>query len=265
MIPFEEQNAKTYKLILRIENILREFITRSLKEEFDSRWQREIPGDCKKRIKEASGYEASQHFQFRKMGPLYYLTLGDMEVLLKQKVGGKAREGLGGSPSLDNDTLMPKVREALPVRNALAHSRDVTGLGQKSVTNLYDHIVNALGEDTVRELLANPDIGISQEDAAEGLLQWLCENREALSAEADLPDQDSVYEKASEQYWWGQAEYGGFENETIDEVVDLLEKYRNLPKGIGTITEKQHFISDSELLKKLNRAVKELEEFKHDK
>lgn len=263
MILFEKRNVGAYKLLLRVENILREFIARSLKEEFDSRWQREIPGDCKKRIKESSGYEASQHFQFRKMGPLYYLTLGDLVVILEQKVGEKAREGLGGSLNLQNDAFIPKIQDALPVRNALAHSRDVTELGLKAVTNLYDHIENALGEDTVRELLANPDIGISPEDAAKGLIQWLCENRDALSAETDLPDQDSLYEKASEQYWWGQSEYGGFENETIDDVIDLLDKYRSIPKGMGTIRSKRKIIVTDGLVTKLNKAIDALKEYKN--
>ena len=38
MLPFEENNIEDYKLVLRIENILWELITGSLKEELGKTW-----------------------------------------------------------------------------------------------------------------------------------------------------------------------------------------------------------------------------------
>ena len=51
MIPFENDNQKAYLLLLRIEIVLRECLSRSFQSKFGQRWQKQLPGDLLTKIK----------------------------------------------------------------------------------------------------------------------------------------------------------------------------------------------------------------------
>jgi len=93
MNPWEEENLRAYKLLLRIEVVLRECLRISLQSEFGVQWQKKIPGEVLKKVKEAQSEENQPQFNFRRLGPLYYLSLGELLPILQQKPG---RPGVTG-------------------------------------------------------------------------------------------------------------------------------------------------------------------------
>ena len=87
MIPFENDNLRAYTLLLRIEIVLRECLKASLEAEFGVNWRNRLPGELLKKIKESQAEENRPQFDFVRLGPLYYLTFGEILTLLQQKSG----------------------------------------------------------------------------------------------------------------------------------------------------------------------------------
>jgi len=96
MIHFENDNLRAYKLLLRIEVVLRECLRTSFESEFGVHWRKRLPGELLKKIKQSQSEESRPQFNFVNLGPLYYLTFGELLTLLNQKSGRSISERLGG-------------------------------------------------------------------------------------------------------------------------------------------------------------------------
>ena len=65
---------------------MREMIRIAFEAEFGGRWRQRIPGALLAKIrKDESDEEKRKQFDFRRLGPLYYLTFGELTSLLRQK------------------------------------------------------------------------------------------------------------------------------------------------------------------------------------
>src|SRR5262245_33326198 len=111
-VPFEALNLEAYQLLLRIEVLLRELIRTALQSEHGTSWHKRLLGDQLTRIRAMERDESSRpQFDFLRLGPLYYLTLGELLPILQQPVGRKVTEQLGGERFLEQLTNL------LPARN----------------------------------------------------------------------------------------------------------------------------------------------------
>ena len=156
MLPFESVNVHAYTLMLRLEVALRELIRSHMESTLGLRWRRRLPGILLAKIREAErDEEVQRHLSFAKLGPLYYLTLGELtEILFRAETRG-LQERLGGT------TFLEQLRNLLPVRNAVSHGRPVSPVGFACVKALYDQLIAAVGgADTFNELVAAPDVGL---------------------------------------------------------------------------------------------------------
>jgi hypothetical protein len=96
MISFENENLEAYRLLLRIEIALRECLRISMESEFGAHWQKNLPGELLKKVKESQAKENRPQFNFIRLGPLYYLTFGELLTLLHQKAGNPVAKKFGG-------------------------------------------------------------------------------------------------------------------------------------------------------------------------
>jgi len=119
MIPFEAENLRAYSLLLRIEIALRELLRSSYESEFGSQWRKRLPGDLLKKINGSQTEENRPQFNFIRLGPLYYLSFGELLPLLQQKSGQAAAKKLGG------DCILKQLENLFVPRNAVCHSRPV--------------------------------------------------------------------------------------------------------------------------------------------
>jgi hypothetical protein len=138
MIPFENDNLRAYTLLLRIEIVLRESLRTSWESEFGVHWRKRLPGELLKKIKESQTEESRPQFNFVRLGPLYYLTFGDLLTLLRQKPSGAVVKKLGG------DCILKQLQNIFAPRNAVCHSRPVSSVGLKTIETLYAGIERAL-------------------------------------------------------------------------------------------------------------------------
>jgi len=167
MIPFENDNLKAYSLLLRIEIVLRELLRDSYELEFGKQWRKRLPEAILKKIKESQAEENRPQFGYVRLGPLYYLSFGELMTLLQQKASRAVAERLGGS------CVLKQLENIFVPRNAVCHSRPVSSVGLKTIETLYAEIEAALTTDGLRQIVSNPDAGISQKEASKLLLSAL--------------------------------------------------------------------------------------------
>ena len=79
-------NVVAYKAIFQIENGLREFVIREMKEKFGDQWaKRNIPGDIRASMKAGKTYEAGIPWLSRAIyHPLYYADFPDLRKIVVQ-------------------------------------------------------------------------------------------------------------------------------------------------------------------------------------
>src|SRR3990170_4737287 len=163
MIPFENDNLRAYTLLLRIEIVLRECLRKALEAEHGVQWQKKLQGELLKKIRKSQTDEYKPQFDFIRLGPLYYLTFGELLTQLQQSPCRSVSEKLGG------DCFLKQLENVFTPRNAVCHSRPVSSVGLKTIETLYAQMETALTADTLARLIAKPDTGLAQFEAANGL------------------------------------------------------------------------------------------------
>jgi len=112
------------------------------------------------------------------------------------------------------------------------------------------------------QLIANPDIGLRQEEAARDLIislqQSLC-GLPQLQAALEIP---KAYESAVAQYWWADDSLAGFNRSRVVTAFDLILGYKSLPKGIGSAQFRQRFREQHNLDHQIEEAITELKRVK---
>jgi len=179
-VPFERENVEAYALLLRIEIVLRECLRVSLESEYGAYWQKRLPGELLRKIKQSQAEESRPQFNFVRLGPLYYLTFGELFILLQQRSGRSVAEKLGG------DCFLKQLENIFAPRNALCHSRPVSSssVGLKAIETLYAEMETALTPERFARLMGKPDTGLAQDEAIKAFVPAL---RRVLRDLPDLP------------------------------------------------------------------------------
>lgn len=252
MIPFESDNLKAYALLLRIEIALRELLRLSLESEFGAQWRKRLPGELLKKIKESQTEENRPQFGYVRLGPLYYLTFGELLTLLQQKSGRPVAEKLGG------DCVLKQLENIFVPRNAVCHSRPVSAVGLKAIETLYAEMETALTADGLARLIAKPDTGLAQDQAASELiasLQAVVEKLHSLPPSFVIPE---VYRTATAQFWWAEDTLAGFNRSVVEASFDCIKEYNALPAGVGCAGTRQRYCEQHQMKQVVQNAIAEL-------
>jgi hypothetical protein len=134
VISFEEANLKACQLLLRIEVALRESLRMSLTKQFGPKWRTRLPGDLLTKIREAQKEEKKPQFGYVCLGPLYYLTLGELVPILRQQAGKSTAASFGGN------SFIEQVENILGPRNAICHAQEIPLAGLKAIEALYQQM-----------------------------------------------------------------------------------------------------------------------------
>jgi hypothetical protein len=256
MIPFEDENLKAYKLLLRIEIALREMLRVSLEAEFGTQWRKQLPGDLLKKIRESQKEENRPQFGYICLGPLYYLTFGELLIILRQKAGRSVTDRLGG------ECILKQLENIFVPRNAVCHSRPVSAVGLQTIETLYAEMETALTADGLARLIAKPDAGLAQDQAANGMILAL---KDVLFELPNLPPSfaiPDIFQTAMAQFWWADDSLAGFNRSVIETAVAIVREYNALPAGVGCAGTRQRFSEQREIKKAVQRAASELENVK---
>jgi hypothetical protein len=252
MIPFENDNLKAYALLLRIEIALRELLKISLESEFGVKWRNRLPGDLLKKIKESQSEESRPHFGYVRLGPLYYLTFGELLTLLQQKSVRSVADKLGG------DCVLKQLENIFVPRNAVCHSRPVSSVGLKTIETLYAEMETALTVDGLARLTAKPDAGLAQDQAASALvasLKVVAEKLHSLPPSFVIPE---VYKTATAQFWWAEDTLAGFNRSLVEASFDCIKEYNALPTGVGCAGARQRYCDQHQMKQGVQNAIAEL-------
>lgn len=252
MIPFENDNLKAYSLLLRIEIALRELLKISLESEFGVKWRNRLPGELLKKIKDSQTEDSRPQFGYVRLGPLYYLTFGELLILLNQKSGRPVAEKLGG------DCVLKQLENIFVPRNAVCHSRPVSSVGLKTIETLYAEMESALTADGLARLIEKPDAGLAQDQAARELiasLQAVVEKLPSLPPSFVIPE---VYRTATTQFWWAEDTLAGFNRSVVEASFDCIKEYNALPAGVGCAGTRHRYCEQHRMKQGLENAIAEL-------
>ncbi len=253
MIPFETDNLRAYMLLLRIEIALRECLRNCLESEYGAHWRKRLPGELLKKIKQSQAEENRPQFDFLRLGPLYYLTFGELLTLLKQKPGCSVAGKLGG------DCILKQLENIFTPRNSVCHSRPVSSVGLKTIETLYAEMETALTAAGFAQLIAKPDTGLAQDEAAKALTPSL------KTVVRDLPDLPQTFpipeafQTATAQFWWADDSLAGFNRSIVEAAIGLIREYNAFPVGVGSAWTRQRFCEQRDMKTRIQYAVIELE------
>lgn len=253
MIPFEQDNLKAYRLLLRIEIALRECLKESMESEFGPQWYKRLPGELLSNIRRAQSEENRPQFNFVSLGPLYYLSFGELLILLQQKSGSAVVKRLGGS------CILKQLENILSPRNAVCHSRSVSSVGLTAIEAVYAEIETALTQEVFERLVDKPDVGVPREEAVKVLIpafQRMLTDLQELPLVLRLPDSIKTI---TIQFWWSDESFAGFSCSSIEAVLTLISAYNGLPSGVGSAGNRQRFCEEHDLKRRIHVAIEELE------
>lgn len=258
MISFEADNVKAYKLLLWVEIALRESIRHCMRNAYGDHWKKQIPGDLLKKVKESEKEENRPQFNYIRLGPLYYLTLGELIPILRQKVSGGVVELFGG------DWVVKDLENILGLRNALCHARPIPSGGLAAIEALHEQMATALTSRQLSHIVSNPEIGVSPKDTARLLISWMDSLREKISTLQCPIGIVDAYEKATQQYWWGVPELSNFDCAALERVAEFIVEYNALPTGVGSAGIRQRICDENKALQLIEIATMELKRFVHE-
>lgn len=252
MIPFEQENLRAYTLLLRIEIVLRECLRKSLESKFGVHWRKRLPGQLLTKIRESQDDENRPQFNFIRLGPLYYLTFGELLTALQQGTGRSVAEKLGG------DCFLKQLENLFTPRNALCHSRPVSSVGLKAIETLYAQMETALTAEGLVLLAAHPDTGLSQDEVAKAVippLEQILRDLPNLPPAFPIPES---YQTAIVQFWWADDLLAGFNRSRVESAIVLIREYNALPAGVGSTWNRQRLSEQCGMKKQIQDAINEL-------
>ncbi len=252
MIPFEEENVRAYRLLLWIEVTARECIRYCMAQRHGETWRKHIPGPLLKKVRDSEMEENRPHFDYIRLGPLYYLTLGEIVPMLSQKVSKDIVELFGG------EWIIEDIKKILGPRNAICHARPVPSAGISAIETLHKQMTIALQSHQLEHVVTSPDTGVSPDDTSKALIPWLdglVPRFAALQSPLEIHD---MYESAILQYWWGTQELAGFNCEAVESLIKFIHQYNSLPQGLGSARKRQLLCENKQPSQLIETAIKEL-------
>ena len=256
-VPFEERNVEGYRLVLYVEVALREIAKNEYEKTYGHDWQKRIPGQLLRRIRDDQKDEQKHaSLDFRRLGPLYYLTFGEIVDLAAQKPVVEVVRAILGQHGLE------LIKELILPRNSLAHCRDLSHAALTTLRTVSSRMESGLTACGLSGLLKNPDVGLYPEDAAVSLGSWLGATLTDIEHIRAVSSSDRDYRAAASQYWWSSTDLAGFDVAMVNSVANKLRQYQRLPGGVGAAAARQHFLEQSGLLNELQQAIQMLEAVK---
>jgi hypothetical protein len=253
MLSFETTNTEAYGLLLRIEVAVRELTRREMTAAYGAKWPKQIPGELWKKVREGqSDEEARKQYGYLALGPLYYLTFGELLLFLKRAQARPAAIKLGEGFLTSLDSL-------LTPRNAVSHGRPVSAAGLESVRATYQQLEVALSQEGLASLLRQPDTGVYPSDAPRHLLAWLRACQDTIALLGPEPPNPAPFLEASRQYWWALPGSCPFDCQPIESAAVLMEQYALLPVGLGSKADRQRFVETHRVSQVLETAVAAME------
>jgi hypothetical protein len=249
---FEEDNIRAYMLLQRIEIALRELLGDSLKKQNGSDWRKNLPNELLKKIKSAQSDENRPQFDYVLLGPLYYLTFGELLELLNQKSGKTVIKQLGGN------SIFAQLQNIMSPRNAVCHSRPVSCAGLKTIETIYAQIETALTPTGFKNLIKSPEVGLGNIEAANELIKILLDVQGRLHELPPTVQISDTFYRSIIQYWWANDDLAGFNRSSVEATFNYIKEYSELPKGVGSAGLRHQYCDQHNLIKSIQTAINEL-------
>jgi hypothetical protein len=230
---------------------LRELLRETLCQQFGDAWRKRLPGSLLLKVRQGERDEESRRqLGFVRLGPLYYLTLGELVEILGQDIGQRTLTRLGGPRFLD------QLVGILPIRNAVGHSRGVSDAALLTLEATFEQLSTALSAREIERLVSKPDTGLPTDQVTSDLAEWLRRSAQAIERlESPCPD-STLLREARNQYWWGVPGVAPFDCQIVEVAARAIDRYNRIPGGLGATAVRLRYIQTEEPLVVINAALR---------
>jgi len=116
----------------------------------------------------------------------------------------------------------------------------------------------ALTADGLAHLMAKPDTGLTQGEAANSLIPALTEMLHSLPALPLAFKIPEAFQTATTQFWWADDSLAGFNRSSVESAIALIHDYNALPSGVGSAGIRQRICEQRGLRRQIQEAITEL-------
>lgn len=139
----EKERKMPYDTLLRLENALREFISKELSKITPDWWIQRVPSDVCQRAEDRKARSENlwPWHQEKDLPLIYYVDFPDYIRIIIRKDNWKETFS---SKFKDKEAVSAKLRELEPIRNDIAHSRDVSAQAREKLEIYVREIIAAM-------------------------------------------------------------------------------------------------------------------------
>jgi hypothetical protein len=210
-----------------IENVLRELIVASLAAVAGPRWHRtRMPVDVQVKFDSAVSHERG--FTWKMLiphHPIYYIDFPDLKKLIERRDNwSDVFQPIFGS---GKDVVITMMSELEPLRNAIAHTRDLHQTAIDLIITSYERLRSKRFDDFLARTTRLPDIQSS-------LLKLRDEGENIYLQMAACRSQVCLAEwHAVNKQWWFDDDFLGVNLDPVRQFYALSEQYANLHRTLG--------------------------------
>ncbi len=138
----EKERKMPYDTLQRLENALREFISKELSKKTPDWWNQRVPSDVSQRAEERKNKSESlwPWHQEKDLPLIYYVDFPDYIRIITRRDNWKETF----APIFrDKEAISTKLRELEPIRNDIAHSRDISAQAREKLEIYAREIIAA--------------------------------------------------------------------------------------------------------------------------
>lgn len=213
-----------------IENLLRELIIDELSKIAGLFWYKHrLPGDALNSFKEGKNYEKRQKWRgLISYHPVYYLDFPDLRKTITRKDNWEAsfKKIFSNEPQFSE-----QLRSIEPIRNSIAHNRNITDLDISKIDLVEKYITASIGAERATDLLAKT----TSVESIDRLLQSIVDELRSIHIKILKCEQffncDALTNYTNQ--WWFNDEYLGSNLEKPLEVIEIIKWYSSLKRVRG--------------------------------
>ena len=225
-------NLKAYRLLFEVEVALREFLIARCEPIAGPKWYREVLAQAQaakldRLLEKRAGFTASDlrakddkkgWASRRAFHPVYFVDFPELGVAFKMKSNKSLGEHL---VSRSAESIADHIDRLLPVRNAIAHNRPVTGGDLGLAESIHTLLRGELGAGEFDHFVSCPSTVTTSNEQAE-LLAELSAAIEALKQGNEV--RLDAWPRLR-QRWWLEGEWQ-LDSESVVDAFNLLQQYR---------------------------------------
>jgi hypothetical protein len=247
------RNEDGYRMLSRLEVMLRELIVYLLEIEFGPQWAKsQVPGDVRESMKAGVAYEKGKPWMERHLHhPIYYADFPDLRKII---CSANCWSKVFGSVFGNKEIFSAQLSGVEPIRNKVCHSRFLTENEFQKLRVFSIEVVNALEKSTASKHLSS---FYGYKDAWDQIKQFVMYCRKASDSIVGFGVVQG--NDMTAQWWFDEIVLSDMYHD-VDLAASLIGEYAALPRGRGQGHNLEAWLNEGRVLERLTHALDRIEQ-----